>query len=171
MPQPQPDHAAEDPAVYSATVTHIGLPSDFRAHQLPENPQATVTERAQTRVVMVMMGAISPEAGPEHLERVFGWPRWRHPRLPEIGEHWSAVFRSESRTWAGLLQMSSGREPKVIDAGQYATPVTDQMWQMIADTQTVVLCGGLRGEPTGPQMGAAIAQGRMHAVLARALID
>lgn len=170
MRQADTDHA-QDPAVYSITVTHIGLPTGITARLLPENPRASVLERKETRFVMIALGAVSPEAGPRHLEHVYGWPKWRYPQPPAPGERWSVVFKGESRSWEGLIQMNPGGVPKVVHAGPHATPVTDQMWQMLHDTQTVVLCGGLRGEPTGPQMAVAVTQGRMHAILARVLIE
>jgi hypothetical protein len=88
--------SAQDPAVYSATVTHIGLPTGFTAHLLPEDRRAAVLERTEARIVTIVLGAVSPQAGPRHLEHVFGWPKWQHPKLPETGERWSAVFNSES---------------------------------------------------------------------------
>lgn len=159
----------QDPAVYSATVTHIALPTRFTAHLLPEDRRAAVLERTEARIVTIVLGAVSPQAGPRHLEHVFGWPKWHHPKPPETGERWSAVFNSESRSWDGMLQTNPGGPPKIVHAGPYATKVTDQMWQMLHDTGTVLLCGGLRGDPTGPEIGAAIARGKMHAVLARVL--
>ena len=160
----------EDPAVYNATVTHTGFPTGFTARHSPEEPKATLLETTQTRLVLIALSAASDEAGPQHLERVYGWPRWQPPQHPEASPHWKAIFHEDSRSWEGMICKPPGGRTQIVRAGSHAMKVTGPMWDMLQSTRTVVLCGGLRGDPTGQQLVAAMAQGRLHAVLAEALV-
>lgn len=160
-----------DSAQYGATVTHVGFyAGDFTVRGHPTVPTAVALDRDQTRIVVIVLNATSDTAGPRHLETVYGWPVWRHPQRPEARSDWFAIFHTASRSWRGIFRSGGqAHEVQILDAG--AVRVTDQMWDMLQSTRTVVLCGGLRGDPSGSEIGAAIGQRRMHAVLSQALFE
>ena len=130
--------SAQDPAVYSATVTHIGLPTGFTARLLPEDRRAAVLERAEARIVTIVLGAVSPQAGPEHLERLRIGLRLtgqtqphEHVRLNgiqgrkasgQIERQWRAVPAHLLRIFSGLRYRAKRRavvaEDHVVSADQ-----------------------------------------------------
>ncbi|WP_405763852.1 hypothetical protein OG539_43450 [Actinacidiphila glaucinigra] len=166
------DRPHDDGAQYGATVTHVGFPTyDFTVRRHPTMPTAVALHRGQIRIVVIVLNATSDTAGPRHLETVYDWPVWRHPQRPEVRSDWFAIFHAASRSWRGIFHSgtSRGHAIQILDAG--VVRMTDQMWDMLQSTRTVVLCGGLRGDPSGPEIGAAIGKQRMHAILGQALFE
>ncbi|MFF3950139.1 hypothetical protein ACFYYN_35775 [Streptomyces sp. NPDC001902] len=133
-------------------------------------PTAVGLDRAQTRIVVIVLNATSDTAGPRHLETANVWPVRHHPQPPEARSDWFAIFHTASRSWKGIFRSGGqGHATQMLDAG--AVRMTDRMWDVLQSTRTIVLCGGLGGDPSGPEIVTAIGQRRMRAVLSQALFE
>lgn len=160
-----------DDAEYCATITHVGFPANsFSGRQHPSIPTATIMSRKETRIVTIALNAVSGTAGAHHLETVYGWPVWRPSLLPEACPDSYAIFHTPSRSFQGIFHPDiKGEAHELHIMGGSGPRLTDQMWDMLQSTRTVVLCGGLHGDPSGPEIGRAIGQRRMRAVTGTAL--
>ncbi|MEU0073844.1 hypothetical protein ABZ027_30495 [Streptomyces sp. NPDC006332] len=157
----------EAPAL-NISVTHVGLRTP-EIESVRQKGRKVETTFATTRTVLLALNAVGGMPEARQLKDFFAWPTWQAPGIPEPSHEWAAIFGTQTRAFEGLHgDAPAGGQPTIIRNSDHIR-VTDAMWQMLQTQECVVLCTGLAGDPTAAQFGAAAANGKLQAVLARAL--
>lgn len=157
------------PPALNFTVTHVGLGTS-RLDSVQHKGLEVEIKFASQRVVLIALSAEGGTAEGRQLSSFFGWPKWQAPSIPSTTHEWQAVFGAQTRAFEGIYRAApEGEKPTVIRTSAHF-PVTPAMWQMIQESNCVVLCTGLAGDPTAAEFVTASADGRLQAVLAYALV-
>ncbi|WGD38703.1 hypothetical protein [Streptomyces cathayae] len=150
-------------------MTHVGLDTSRLGNVRQQGRQTEITLN-RTRAVLIALNAVGGAEQVRQLNEFFAWPLWRGAAIPSVSPEWTAVFSTAARALEGIHGAAPQEGKPMIIRPAVCDRLTDAMWEMLQTQNCVVLCTGVAGDPTAPQLGAAASDGSLHAALARVIL-